>query len=129
MKLWRFDWFSWLVASWVRFCLSFLIYVSSWVFSGPCFGVCGFVSLFFCFDVVAFYLVMLTVSISVCVFLLSSWLRLEVLCVVLLRQFSALMCYICCHVVFFWVFYEIRILSLLYLLVKESPYSERYTAS
>lgn len=62
------------------------------------------------------------------VLFLSSWLRSEVLCVVLLSQFSSLMCYVCCHVVLFWVFYEVRILSLLYLLVKESPYSERYTA-
>lgn len=128
MRFWRFDWFSWVVVSWVSFCLFFFVYVSSWVFSVPSPGVCGFVSPFFCFDVVAFYLVVLTVSISVCVLLLSSWLRLEVLCVVVLSQFSSLVCYVCCHVILFWVFYEVSILSLLYLLVKESPYSERYTA-
>lgn len=36
--------------------------------------------------------------------------------------------YVCCHVFFFWVFYELSIVSLLYLLVKYSPYSERYVA-
>lgn len=48
---------------------------------------------------------------------------------VVLRAIRALCCYACLHAIFFWCFYELSILALLYLLVTESPYSERYVAS
>lgn len=71
MKFWWFDWFFWLVAFWVRFSLSFFLFVVSWVFSGISLRVCGFVSSYICFDVASLYLVVLTLLIFGCVLVLS----------------------------------------------------------
>lgn len=46
-----------------------------------------------------------------------------------LRVFFSILCYSCCNSFLFWVFYELSILFLLFLLFSESPYSERYIAS
>lgn len=40
----------------------------------------------------------------------------------------SILCYCCIHSIWFWVFYEVTILCLFFLLVVESPYSERYLA-
>lgn len=47
---------------------------------------------------------------------------------VIVSQVFSVFSYFCCHVVLFWGFYEMSIISLLFLLVKHSPYSERYAA-
>lgn len=91
-------------------------------------GLCGVYS-FFYFDVVRFYLCFLTL----CLFFVRCFfwglLSYRSLGFVFLSVLRALLCYCCHHVILFWVFYELSILPLLYLLVRESPYSERFLAA
>lgn len=70
----------------------------------------------------------LTVILGVSVLLVMQDVRLQCKCWVGVRMVSAVCCYSVSHVLLFWVFYELSILALLYLLFVESPYSERFIA-
>jgi len=89
----------------------------------------GFVMRIFCFDVVAFYLVLLSCLLWVSLlFWVGEMSRFSYL-MIGISVVSSVFCYCCIHALWFWVFYEMSIVPLLVLLVIESPYSERYIAS
>nr|YP_009169736.1 NADH dehydrogenase subunit 4 [Metorchis orientalis]ALD61610.1 NADH dehydrogenase subunit 4 [Metorchis orientalis] len=92
-------------------------------------GVCLVFGGVFCFDMVGFYLVLL--SVLLCISLLFWWEGINFVSgfMIGLSLVSSLLCYCCVNVVWFWIFYEMSIVPLLVLLVLESPYSERYIAS
>nr|YP_626436.1 NADH dehydrogenase subunit 4 [Schistosoma spindale]AAZ57323.1 NADH dehydrogenase subunit 4 [Schistosoma spindale] len=111
------------------FSYSILIGIIVWVFQG-CFSSCifsyntGLVSSIFIRDNLSFVMTLLTLSIM--------WLMI----VADIRSFalyvsivSAIFVYFVNNVLVFWFFYELSIVSALYLLVKESYYPERYNAS
>lgn len=126
MGLKRFDLFSWAVGFLVILVYSLLPYVGC----RPLCGYWGFVlSEMFCLDVVGLYLVVL--SALLCLFLFPFVRGLRVLSTVMLlvRIVSSILCYCCVHSFWFWCFYEVSILSLLLLVIAESPYPERYMAS
>nr|YP_009938507.1 NADH dehydrogenase subunit 4 [Prosthogonimus cuneatus]QNU39791.1 NADH dehydrogenase subunit 4 [Prosthogonimus cuneatus] len=122
MGVWKFDRFSLLVAFFSSFSLYLLFYVFSWCFS------LGFFGLYYCFDSVGLYLVFLTFVILVSVLFLKPWFGAGSFYVLVVSQIFSIFCYLCCHALFFWIFYEMSLVPLLYLLIKDSPYSERYTA-
>nr|AYV63036.1 NADH dehydrogenase subunit 4 [Haplorchis taichui] len=83
----------------------------------------------FCFDVISFYLILLSILLSLS---LSFWVESMSYFsrfMIFLSVLGSLLCYCCVHVVWFWVFYEMSIVPLLVLLIVDSPYSERYVAS
>lgn len=83
----------------------------------------------FMFDTVSFYLSILSLFLLVSLLPVSGIVSNLSKGLVLLRVCSSILRYCCCHVLGFWVFYELSILSLLLLLIVESPYSERFVAS
>nr|QDA21731.1 NADH dehydrogenase subunit 4 [Amphimerus sp. JM-2019] len=83
----------------------------------------------FCFDLVSFYLVLLSVLLGISLLFWSLEMSFISGFMIVLSIFSSLLCYCCVHSVWFWVFYEMSMVPLLVLLVLESPYSERYVAS
>nr|YP_009681604.1 NADH dehydrogenase subunit 4 [Tracheophilus cymbius]QDP13011.1 NADH dehydrogenase subunit 4 [Tracheophilus cymbius] len=124
-----FDWFS----SGLVFC-SFLIFgvlcfvingIGVWlVGSGFCLEYGGV----FVFDVVSFYLCLLSSFLLISLCFVYNKLSLASCIFLLLSVFSSFLCYCCVNGFWFWVFYELSILPLLVLLVLESPYSERFVA-
>nr|QZZ81259.1 NADH dehydrogenase subunit 4 [Prosthogonimus pellucidus] len=122
MGVWKIDWFGLLIAYFLSFFTFLVFYIFSWCFSLSFFG------LYYCFDFVGLYLVVLTYIIFVCVLFLKPWIGLDSFIILVCSLFFSVFCYICCHALFFWIFYEMSIIPLLFLLIKDSPYSERYTA-
>lgn len=128
MGVWKFSGFVFVLRFFFFFFFSFLWQVVSWGFSLGMGGLNSFITLYLSFDMVGVYLVFLTVVLSVCVVFLYPWLRVSSFVLILLRQLFSLCCYVCCHALFFWGFYECRMVILLFLLLRDSPYSERYSA-
>nr|YP_010704125.1 NADH dehydrogenase subunit 4 [Plagiorchis elegans]WCO87335.1 NADH dehydrogenase subunit 4 [Plagiorchis elegans] len=126
MSFKRFDCYSWVVAFLLIFSLLLIKDISSF-FIG-----CGGISLvndFFFFDSISFYLSLLSICIwLILLFYINCLSSLTVIIVSFSVAFSIL-CYSCSNSLLFWFFYEMSILCLLFLLVKESPYSERYIAT
>nr|AYH51416.1 NADH dehydrogenase subunit 4 [Tylodelphys immer] len=84
---------------------------------------------YFIFDLVGFYLSLLSILLLLgVVSFFYNFISCRSLFYVVLSIVSSLFCYCSNYVFFFWFFYEVSILSLLFLLVAESPYSERYLA-
>lgn len=115
-----------------RFLSGFIIFISILLYSR------GFlvritdsvlVNNFFILDGLSFYTVVLIIFLGiyskVCFFkYISNETRMYLFFSLL---FSAL-CFCCNHVILFWCFYELGMLPLIYLIFKESPYSERFLA-
>lgn len=117
----------------VNFFLNFFIVIGFFLTmcSGFLFMGSGFVLFkeYFIFDSISFYLIILvlflgvyrqlsfykSLSIDVCVYLFFSLI-------------FSILCFCVKHSILFWVFYELSMLPLLYLIFKESPYSERFIA-
>nr|QIX04628.1 NADH dehydrogenase subunit 4 [Brachylecithum sp. PakAb2] len=121
-----FDWFSWGLSLLFFSLIGFILYVCGY----PLGEYCGLsVSEVFCLDVVSLYLILLSVLLCVSLLFFISDLSLISIVLLLLSVSCSVLCYCCVNLFWFWCFYEVSILSLLVLLVVESPYSERYVAS
>lgn len=83
----------------------------------------------FIFDCLSFYLVLLVLFLGVySQVLFFGNLTNGVRLFLVLRLVFRLLCFCINHCVVFWCFYELSMLPLLYLIFKESPYSERFLA-
>lgn len=87
------------------------------------------VSNYFIFDSISFYLILLVLLLGVYSQLsfLNS-LSLSTRFFLFLSLLFSILCFCINHSIFFWCFYELSMLPLLYLIFKESPYSERFLA-
>lgn len=125
----RFDRFSW--------CIGFVFFVVlSFVVFGV--GVLGFWLLcsvssvefgIFVFDAISFYLGILSVFLGLSLLFSLGDLSMVSKIMLFLSVVFSILCYCCIHALCFWFFYELSILPLLFLLILESPYSERFIAS
>nr|UFQ89278.1 NADH dehydrogenase subunit 4 [Echeneibothrium multiloculatum] len=87
------------------------------------------ISSYFLFDTLSFYLVVLVFFLGI--FTLSCLglnLSLETKGFLLMSLIFSGACFCVNHAVLFWCFYELAMLPLLYLIFKDSPYSERFLA-
>nr|YP_010704910.1 NADH dehydrogenase subunit 4 [Plagiorchis multiglandularis]WCQ78405.1 NADH dehydrogenase subunit 4 [Plagiorchis multiglandularis] len=126
MGLKQFDCYTWVVAFLAIFCLLLVQDVVSF-FVG--FEGVSLVNSFFYFDGVSFYLSLLSIGIWFILLFYINCLTSLTVAMVSFSVFFSILCYCCGHALLFWFFYEMSILCLLFLLVMESPYSERYIAS
>lgn len=84
---------------------------------------------YFVFDSISFYLILLILLLGVYSQLsFSVDLTQSVRFFLFLSLFFSIMCFCVKHSIIFWCFYELSMLPLLYLIFKESPYSERFLA-
>lgn len=84
---------------------------------------------YFVFDNVSFYLIILVMLLGVySQFRFFSLLSKVVRVFLFISLLFSVLCFCINHSVLFWCFYELRMLLLLYLIFKESPYSERFFA-
>lgn len=84
---------------------------------------------YFLFDSVSFYLVVLVILLGLYSQLFFSWFIPDgVFSFLFLSLFFSILCFCVNHSVLFWCFYELSMLPLLYLIFKDSPYSERFLA-
>nr|YP_009178849.1 NADH dehydrogenase subunit 4 [Pseudanoplocephala crawfordi]ALJ78644.1 NADH dehydrogenase subunit 4 [Pseudanoplocephala crawfordi] len=87
------------------------------------------VSNYFVFDSISFYLILLILLLGVVSQLsFSTYLSLSVCFYLFLSIFFSVASFCVNHSIIFWCFYELSMLPLLYLIFKESPYSERFLA-
>nr|UFJ44422.1 NADH dehydrogenase subunit 4 [Glypthelmins sp. LW2G] len=110
------------------------IFIILVVFRSSHFFVLGYgeavsVNRFFWCDSVSFYLTLLSVILWLSLIFFVGQLSNSGVFMVSSSVLFSILSYSCVNAFFFWVFYEMSILSLLLLLVVESPYSERYVAS
>lgn len=87
------------------------------------------ISEFFIFDNLSFYTIILVLFLGVyrrMCFL--NYINYEVRIYLFFRIFFSILCFCTNHSVLFWCFYELSMLPLIYLIFKESPYSERFLA-
>nr|UFQ89122.1 NADH dehydrogenase subunit 4 [Rhinebothrium fulbrighti] len=81
------------------------------------------------FDSLAFYLIILVILLGglslVCFFNQTSY---ETKLFLTLSLFFSCLCFCVNHAIIFWCFYELSMLPLLFLIFKDSPYSERFLA-
>nr|YP_007890973.1 NADH dehydrogenase subunit 4 [Taenia laticollis]BAN15633.1 NADH dehydrogenase subunit 4 [Taenia laticollis] len=117
--------------SWFLVLLTFLLSILLFSLGVNCVSIISSVVFneFFIFDSISFYLLMLVLFLglySQIVFynVLSVNVRFY-LCVSL---WFTILSFCINHCIFFWCFYELSMLPLLYLIFKESPYSERFLA-
>nr|YP_009175584.1 NADH dehydrogenase subunit 4 [Drepanidotaenia lanceolata]ALH16572.1 NADH dehydrogenase subunit 4 [Drepanidotaenia lanceolata] len=84
---------------------------------------------YFVFDSIFFYLVLLVTILGVYSQLSFSYLiTYEIKLYLCLSLIFSILCFSINHSIFFWCFYELSMLPLLFLIFKESPYSERFLA-
>lgn len=83
----------------------------------------------FIFDGLSFYTVLLVRALGIygifCFFTLIGW---KAIVFLFLSFLFRILCFCTNNVVLFWCFYELSMLPLVYLVFKESPYSERFLA-
>nr|WSP01979.1 NADH dehydrogenase subunit 4 [Creptotrematina aguirrepequenoi] len=123
MKFQNFDVFGGLLGFIVAL---FLAVIFSWS------GAFGFKSMgcgWFFFDGVSFFLTLLTFFLFLSLYFFFDYSSYLPMLMILLSLFSSVGSYCCNHALLFWGFYEMSMVPLLFLLVLESPYSERYVAS
>nr|UFQ88462.1 NADH dehydrogenase subunit 4 [Rhinebothriidae sp. DJM-2021] len=83
----------------------------------------------FLFDSLSYYLIILVFLLGcLSIFMLNSYLSGSVVFFLVLSLLFSCLCFCVNHSVLFWCFYELSMLPLLYLIFKESPYSERFVA-
>lgn len=84
---------------------------------------------YFIFDSVSFYLVLLVVILGIYRYMsFCSFLGSDTMLFLLLRLIFSALCFCVKHSILFWCFYELSMIPLLYLIFKDSPYSERFLA-
>ncbi len=80
-------------------------------------------------DSLSFYLIILVLFLGLYrVFSFNRWLSKETKFFLLLSLLFSRICFCVNHSVLFWCFYELSMLPLLYLIFRDSPYSERFLA-
>nr|YP_009689306.1 NADH dehydrogenase subunit 4 [Postharmostomum commutatum]QEL51322.1 NADH dehydrogenase subunit 4 [Postharmostomum commutatum] len=129
MKFGKFDWYSGSLVFGVLLSVYLVVNIYSsvvWWGLGSCttFSSGGY----FMFDIVSFYLTLLTIILGMLLIFSLSSITLRCVIFLGLSLVSGILSYCVSHALLFWGFYEVSILSLLYLLVAESPYSERFIA-
>nr|AEY84577.1 NADH dehydrogenase subunit 4 [Clistobothrium montaukensis] len=84
---------------------------------------------YFVFDSLSFYLAILVVFLGFySVISFNSWLSFNTKFFLFLSLFFSCVCFCVNHSILFWCFYELSMLPLLYLIFRDSPYSERFIA-
>lgn len=84
---------------------------------------------YFKFDSISFYLILLVLLLGLCSnILFVNVLSYSVRFFLFLSLFFSILCFCISHSILFWVFYELSMLPLLYLIFNSSPYSERFLA-
>ncbi len=84
---------------------------------------------YFLFDSLSFYLILLVFFLGVfSVFLLKTYLDTQTVLLLSTRLLFTILCFCVNHSIIFWCFYELAMLPLLYLIFRDSPYSERFIA-
>lgn len=84
---------------------------------------------YFIFDSLSFYLVILVVFLGVySVIAFQNRLSVSSMFFLTLRLVFSSVCFCVNHSILFWCFYELSMLPLLYLIFRDSPYSERFIA-
>nr|YP_009370867.1 NADH dehydrogenase subunit 4 [Khawia sinensis]ALK26531.1 NADH dehydrogenase subunit 4 [Khawia sinensis] len=118
--------------------------MSVWGISGFCWGLVSFfifgslqaypsvgsvVTQLFVFDSLSFFLTLLVFLLGVCaIFFNSSELSVETRIYLVVSLGFSVLCFLINHSMLFWCFYELSMLPLLYLIFRDSPYSERFLA-
>nr|WSP01991.1 NADH dehydrogenase subunit 4 [Wallinia sp. URM-2015] len=123
MKFQSFDIFGGLLSFTIVLFLSFIL---SWG------SACSFKFMgagIFCFDFVSGFLMFLTFFLFLGLYFFFALSSSVSVFMMLLSMLCSVGSYCCTHGLLFWVFYEMSMIPLLFLLVYESPYSERYVAS
>nr|YP_009180043.1 NADH dehydrogenase subunit 4 [Anoplocephala perfoliata]AKU46906.1 NADH dehydrogenase subunit 4 [Anoplocephala perfoliata] len=111
----------------VLFYLFLVCLGSSMIFLG---GSTSIFSNYFCMDSIFFYLMLLVILLGVnSQLLFLNYLSSDTRFFLFLSLFFSILCFSANHSVFFWCFYELSMLPLLYLIFKDSPYSERFLAA
>lgn len=83
----------------------------------------------FIFDSLSFYTVILVIFLGIyCKVCFLNYLSWEVRVYLFLSLLFRALCFCANHSILFWCFYELAMLPLIYLIFKESPYSERFLA-
>nr|AQS80278.1 NADH dehydrogenase subunit 4 [Fasciola jacksoni] len=124
----KFDWYSWYLGVGVMIVVEGVLALMSglglWLLGlySVEFGV-------FVFDSVSFYLCLLSLFLGISLLFVVRELSVSSRVMLSLSLGASLACYCCISGIWFWVFYEMSILPLLFLLILESPYSERFIAS
>nr|WCH58144.1 NADH dehydrogenase subunit 4 [Holostephanus sp. FJ-2023] len=128
MKLKYIDWYSWGLIGFIAGSLLVLLSLSngSWLLELPSFALapCSLIVV----DVVSYYLSLLSIILGTVLFFICNQISFRSRLMICLSIVSSVLCYCSVNVLVFWVFYEMSILSLFYLLLADSPYSERYIA-
>nr|AYH51406.1 NADH dehydrogenase subunit 4 [Posthodiplostomum centrarchi] len=130
MKVKEFSWYSWVIVVLVLGSLFLLFFFGSNSMSSE-FGVVNLKSQFntyFVLDFVGFSLSLIAIFLALAILFFFNVLSSCSVNFVLLSLISAVLSFNANHAFVFWWFYEMSIISLLYLLIVESPYSERYIA-
>nr|UFQ88966.1 NADH dehydrogenase subunit 4 [Rhinebothrium sp. MZUSP 8030] len=84
---------------------------------------------YFMFDVLSFYLIVLVMFLGcVSLIFLGNYVNLDVKVFLALSLIFSSLCFCVNHAILFWCFYELSMLPLLFLIFKDSPYSERFIA-
>lgn len=84
---------------------------------------------YFMFDSLSFYLVILVVFLGgFSIMSLRSYLDYETIAFLSVSLVFTIFCFCVKHSIIFWCFYELSMLPLLYLIFRDSPYSERFIA-
>nr|AYH51354.1 NADH dehydrogenase subunit 4 [Alaria americana] len=130
MKFKYIDWYSSFVVASVfgSFFLLWFYVKSSFVLFLDLLGCSVSFCSYFVFDLVGFYLSLLSLILFFVLLFFFGSISSRSLFYVSVSMVSSLFCYCSNHAFLFWWFYEVSMLSLLFLLVVESPYSERYLA-
>nr|YP_009533200.1 NADH dehydrogenase subunit 4 [Cyathocotyle prussica]AYH51385.1 NADH dehydrogenase subunit 4 [Cyathocotyle prussica] len=128
MKFKFIDWYSWGVVYFVVLSLLVLLGAAhvSWYLEFP--SMVLSLGSYFMIDSVFYYLSFLSIMLGFIVFFISGCIISRTRIMIGLSVISSVLCYSSSNVLVFWVFYEISILALFYLLIVDSPYSERYIA-
>nr|UDU84944.1 NADH dehydrogenase subunit 4 [Orientocreadium sp. HS] len=121
-----FDWYTWLISSFVSFFFLVILECSFFFCAGS--GVTIINSYFWC-DSVSFYLTMLSVLLWLSLSFFGACISGTSVVMISVSVVFSILSYSCVNSFLFWVFYELSILSLLLLIICESPYSERYVAT
>lgn len=102
-----------------------VVYSSGLLLSGSCLVS----SDYFLFDRLSFYLIVLVVFLGIyTVIMLKVRLKVGTVSFLLLSLVFSGLCFCVNHSVLFWCFYELSMLPLLFLIFRDSPYSERFIA-
>nr|AKP94285.1 NADH dehydrogenase subunit 4 [Diplostomum spathaceum] len=128
MKFKFVDWYCWFVVFFSLGSMFIIWFYTSFSFSSSLISPNLASGSYFIFDSVGFYLSLLSILLMTVLVFFYSIAGARSLFYISLSIFSSLLCYCCNYVFFFWFFYEVSILSLLFLLIVDSPYSERYLA-